>query len=185
MFYVDNNACCECPENCKNGTCKGGPECISGCIDGFYGMDCSQSCLSLSTDCLRCTQIHGKCLECNNGFYLNDNGSCISCSSSCKGGICNCAKVNGCINDLEGRYCSEQRIDIGSSTIRALSALSVVLGLSLICTAAGCYMWNRRRSKPTAQDDQSETVMSYEQLQGQTNEPTYTNADESYSVLSV
>ncbi|WAR16564.1 hypothetical protein MAR_031158, partial [Mya arenaria] len=80
---------------------------------------------------------------------------------------------------------SEQRIDIGSSTIRALSALSVVLGLSLICTAAGCYMWNRRRSKPTAQDDQSETVMSYEQLQGQTNEPTYTNADESYSVLSV
>ncbi|XP_052765108.1 multiple epidermal growth factor-like domains protein 10 [Mya arenaria] len=34
-FYVDNNACCECPKNCKDVTCIDGPECISGCIDGF------------------------------------------------------------------------------------------------------------------------------------------------------
>ncbi|XP_052762720.1 uncharacterized protein LOC128205248 [Mya arenaria] len=153
-------------------------------MDGFYGLNCSQSCLSLSADCLRCTQTYGKCLECKDGFYPNDYGSCINCSISCMGGLCNSAKVNGCINGLEDKDCSERRIYIGSSTISALSALSVVLGISLICTAAGCYLCNRRMSKPTEPEDQLETEMTYEQLQRQANEPTYTNADENYSVLS-
>ncbi|WAR16555.1 hypothetical protein MAR_031149, partial [Mya arenaria] len=79
-----------------------------------------------------------------------------------------------------------RRIYIGSSTISALAALSGVLGILLICTAAGCYLWNRRLSTPsvTEQEDQRETEMNYGQLQRQANEPTYMSADENYSVIS-
>ncbi|WAR16563.1 hypothetical protein MAR_031157, partial [Mya arenaria] len=79
-----------------------------------------------------------------------------------------------------------RRIYIGSSTISALAALSGVLGILLICTAAVCYLLYRRLSTPsvTEQEDQRETEMTYEQLQRRANEPTYMNADENYSVLS-
>ncbi|WAR16546.1 hypothetical protein MAR_031140, partial [Mya arenaria] len=79
-----------------------------------------------------------------------------------------------------------RRINIGSSTISALAALSGVLGILLSCIAAGCYMWNRRLSTPsvTEQEDQREAEMNYGQLQRMENEPTYMNADVNYSVIS-
>ncbi|XP_052765588.1 cell death abnormality protein 1-like isoform X2 [Mya arenaria] len=292
-FYVDENTCCECPENCKDGVCKSGPICTSGCIDGFYGIECSQSCLSLSADCLRCIQSDGKCLECNDGFYAHRNGSCIRCSRNCKNKQCNsetgtctngCAKrflgdkceiqcgsncvtcqldsgvclsctdttyhglfcnkscstscldskceqmtgychngcsrdsfgsmcdikcpdncqqgdtktrcnidgscLYGCINGLEGRICTERRIYLGSTTIGALAVLSGVLGILLICTATGCYLWNRRMSKSIEHSleihlDQREIERAYEQLQRKTSGETNRNIDDTYAVLSI
>ncbi|XP_052763758.1 receptor-type tyrosine-protein phosphatase kappa-like [Mya arenaria] len=110
-FYVDDNACCECPGNCKDGTCKSGPECIYGCIDGFYGRDCSQSCSFLNDNCKRCNQTYGKCLECNMGFYPHDNGSCISCNSNCLNGHCSSnigTCLIGCKDTFWGDKCDIQ-----------------------------------------------------------------------------
>ncbi|XP_052763474.1 multiple epidermal growth factor-like domains protein 6 [Mya arenaria] len=291
-FYADNEACCKCPDTCKGGVCKSGPECISGCIDGFYGLDCSIRCSSLNANCSICNRSDGMCLECKNGLYPHGNGSCISCNSNCeskqcnsKTGICtngclgkfwgdkcdmqcdsncetcqqesgicdscykptvygsycnescsssclenkcdqrsghcsigcegdffgylcqtmcpeNCqqsgtgTKCNfdgnckfGCVDGYEGDACTKSQVCTGSSTIIALAVLSGVLGILLICTAAGCYLWSSRRSKPkeqisTIEFDQRDIDLTYEQLQGQSNEQTYRNVDDNYTVLS-
>ncbi|WAR17632.1 hypothetical protein MAR_032226, partial [Mya arenaria] len=77
----------------------------------------------------------------------------------------------------------------GSSTKIAFKVLSGILGILLICTAAGCFLWNRRGSKPkeqisTIELDQRKIDKTYEQLQGQANEQTYRNVDDNYTVLS-
>ncbi|XP_052763029.1 receptor-type tyrosine-protein phosphatase kappa-like isoform X1 [Mya arenaria] len=110
-FYVDSNVCCKCPDNCKNGVCEKGPACISGCIDGFYGLNCTQSCLSVSKHCIKCNQTHGKCLECNIGFYTYDNGSCISCNRNCLKRQCssdNGTCLLGCTGKTWGEKCDSR-----------------------------------------------------------------------------
>ncbi|WAR17849.1 hypothetical protein MAR_032443, partial [Mya arenaria] len=85
---------------------------------------------------------------------------------------------------------SERRIYIASSTNVALAALSGVLGILLVCSVAGCYLWNRRMStsiehNSEIQLDQREAERTYEQLQRQSNEPTHRNVEDNYTVLSM
>ncbi|XP_052763022.1 receptor-type tyrosine-protein phosphatase kappa-like isoform X2 [Mya arenaria] len=111
-FFVDSSvsACCECPPNCRGGSCITGPICPDGCEDGFYGMNCSLRCSTLNFECAKCNQIGGICLKCNNRFYPHANGSCISCNSNCRNmqchqetGIC-----DACFNNtFYGSYCNE------------------------------------------------------------------------------
>ncbi|XP_052761471.1 scavenger receptor class F member 2-like isoform X2 [Mya arenaria] len=222
-FYPNGNgSCMSCSSNCKNGQCNTETgACINGCTDRFWGDKCDIPC---DPNCDTCQLDSGICLSCKNTTYhgLSCSESCstscleskceqntgycsIGCSRDSFGNMCdikcpsNCQQgdsktscnidgdcLYGCINDLGGRDCSERRIYIGSPTNVATAALSGVFGILLICTAAGCYLWNRRRSSPTVseQENQRETVMTYEQLQRQANEPTYKNVDENYSVLS-
>ncbi|XP_052764869.1 uncharacterized protein LOC128206475 isoform X2 [Mya arenaria] len=89
------------------------------------------------------------------------------------------------------RSCTgERRIYLGSTTIGALAVLSGVLGILLICTATGCYLWNRRMSKSIEHSseihlDQREIERAYEQLQRQTSGETNRNIDDTYAVLSI
>ncbi|XP_052763015.1 multiple epidermal growth factor-like domains protein 10 isoform X3 [Mya arenaria] len=107
-YYNDNGACCKCPENCKDGVCNSGTECTSGCIDGFYSLDCSKRCASIGANCLKCNKTDGNCLSCNDGLYPHENGTCISCNSNCKNGQCNSTTgecTNGCTEQFWGNKC--------------------------------------------------------------------------------
>ncbi|XP_052764497.1 protein draper-like [Mya arenaria] len=282
----------ECSVGCSVSYCdKKDGSCLGGCIDGLYGMYCSQKCTDIDNMCLKCSQLGGTCLMCNKGFYPNENGDCTTCNSNCNNGQCNpetgkcingcavsfwgdkcdvhcssncgtcqqesgicdsCTNLTthglfcnepcmsscygrkceqgtghcslgcdrdffgnmcetkcpencqhtgtntscnaygdclyGCINDLQGRSCTERRIFTASSTNVALAALSGFLGIVLICTAAGCFLWNRRMSKSIERNseiqlDQRETERAYEELQIQANEPAYRNVEDNYTVL--
>ncbi|WAR17631.1 hypothetical protein MAR_032225 [Mya arenaria] len=92
--------------------------------------------------------------------------------------------------DCKRSKTKKRRIYITSSTNIALAALVGVFATLFISTAAGCYLWNRRRSKPIEQSseiqlDQIETEKAYEQLQRQAIEPIYRNVDDNYTVLSI
>ncbi|XP_052762908.1 laminin subunit beta-4-like isoform X1 [Mya arenaria] len=153
-FYGRSTFCqTSCSPGCLDGVCNDKGSCIcraeftgitcSGCQPGHYGAYCNISCSV------------GNCQQGDSKTSCNIDGDCLY----------------GCINDLGGKDCSERRIYIGSPTNVATAALSGVFGILLICTAAGCYLWNRRRSSPSVseQENQRETVMTYEQLQRQTN----------------
>ncbi|XP_052776645.1 multiple epidermal growth factor-like domains protein 10 [Mya arenaria] len=94
---------CETCVNCKDGNCRSGLACISGCIDGFYGLDCSKSCFSVSLDCVRCNQTDGKCLNCFEGLYPHEHGNCMSCNRNCKNGKCN-SETGSCIDGCEEMF---------------------------------------------------------------------------------
>ncbi|XP_052761908.1 multiple epidermal growth factor-like domains protein 10 [Mya arenaria] len=187
-FYGRSTFCqTPCSPGCHDGVCNndGSCKCRSGftestcsaCQSGYYGAYCNVSC---SEGCVNglCSD-DGTC-SCRPNFVT---AKCDACADGRYGVNCDRKCSVGCTTSL---WDKERRIYIGSSTISALAALSGVLGILLICTAAGCYLWNRRLSTPsvTEQEDQRGTEMNYGQLQRQANEPTYMNADENYSVIS-
>ncbi|XP_052818032.1 multiple epidermal growth factor-like domains protein 10 [Mya arenaria] len=107
-FFLTNrdNSCCECPQNCQGGSCTTGPQCTRGCVNGFYGMDCSQKCDG--DGCLKCSQVDGKCSMCKTGLYPNEHGNCTSCNSKCNNGKCNSETgkcIHGCAENFWGDKC--------------------------------------------------------------------------------
>ncbi|XP_052765358.1 protein draper-like [Mya arenaria] len=183
----------QCNSNCETchqdlGICD---SCTNPTVHGLY---CNESCMSSCFE-KKCEQSTGHCsLGCDGDFFGNmcetkcpENCQHTETKTSCNiDGNC----LYGCINDLEGRYCTERRIYIASSTNVALAALSGVLGILLVCSVAGCYLWNRRMStsiehNSEIQLDQREAERTYEQLQRQSNEPTHRNVEDNYTVLSM
>ncbi|XP_052763016.1 receptor-type tyrosine-protein phosphatase kappa-like [Mya arenaria] len=112
-FFVDSSvsACCECPANCKGGSCTTGPRCTVGCKDGFYGTNCSLRCTTMNVECEKCSQVDGKCLKCKDGHYPHVNGSCVKCNNKCRDMLCsseNGTCLSGCTGKVWGDKCESQ-----------------------------------------------------------------------------
>jgi hypothetical protein len=78
----NNNSCSICPLQWTliNGTC--------------------QNCTTDINTCARCSQYNiSACIECKDGFYLN-NTVCIACNSEC----IKCSKSNNCLSCKAGYY---------------------------------------------------------------------------------
>ncbi|XP_052763221.1 cell death abnormality protein 1-like [Mya arenaria] len=152
-FYVDNNACCPCPKNCRNDVCKNGPECISGCMDGFYGLNCSRNCSFLSAECLQCNQTDGKCSLCSKGYSLHENGSCNGCPKNLYGYLCdtkcpeNCQQdkndtscnnegkcIYGCVDGYKGDDCTESDKSVN---VAAESPVGYIVGVMTVVVIIG------------------------------------------------
>ncbi|WAR17668.1 hypothetical protein MAR_032262, partial [Mya arenaria] len=124
------------------------------------------------------SRCHQKTGTCTHGCTYNRHGTYCGkeCSDNCEqndgespcngSGVC----TNGCVSGYIGTSCNiERRINTASSTNIATAALVGVFATLVMCTAAGCYLWNRRRSKPIEQNseiqlDQAENERAYEQL---------------------
>ncbi|WAR17598.1 USH2A-like protein [Mya arenaria] len=205
----NRNGSCSCLHNFNGQNCDvcaanyEGSACES-CDDGFYGKYCSKSCILVDSNCLKCKRDDEYCMKCKNG-YFSSNGNCVECGINClerkcdpTNGRCTLGCKAGFWSDICDANCnlncsscgqfSNGRIYITSSTNTALAALVGLFATLFMCTAAGCYLWNRRRSKPKENNseiqlDQPETERAYEQLQRQTSEPTYRDVDANYTVL--
>ncbi|XP_052764710.1 multiple epidermal growth factor-like domains protein 11 [Mya arenaria] len=186
-----------CDVNCssKCGTCQQDSGICDVCTNlTLHGLYCNESC---SSSCFesKCDLKTGHCSNgCSGDFFGHlcktkcpQNCLRIGAESKCDArGHC----YNGCINGFEEADCSERRTNTASSTIIALAILSGVLGILLICSVAGCYLWNRRMSKSIEQNsethlNQRATERAYEQLQRPSNEPTNRSAEDNYTMLSM
>ena len=91
-----------CPENCKE-VCNSDCTCDNS-KNGFYGVYCNNPCLDENSEI--CDKHNGKCIKCNETFYLKEN-NCIKCNENCfdlkcedETGIC-----NECPPNKEGDFC--------------------------------------------------------------------------------
>ncbi len=106
-----------CPQNCdlnlgncyRNGTCR-------GCINGFKGEKCNDSCVS---NCLKCDQYNNTCYECKKLFWGENCEKdcakhCLNQKCSKDNGTCKCETnfvqkegCNECIPNYTGEDCNE------------------------------------------------------------------------------
>ena len=110
-FYVEDNMCKGCNENCKSDAwpyCNSSSgKCRYGCHDHWYGDKCDSKCNV--SKCALCTSNHNICEECIEGHYLESSTSCVTCPPNCISHN-ECNKHNGscedgCIDGKSGIKC--------------------------------------------------------------------------------
>ena len=106
-YFLDENKCKKCSDNCE--TCSKGPEengnqnciscnqntsnkylindeknhtCVEECPQSTYLDEENKTCEKCSDFCKKCENSE-KCLDCNDGYYLDDN-KCKKCSDNCQ-----------------------------------------------------------------------------------------------------
>ncbi|XP_062602120.1 multiple epidermal growth factor-like domains protein 10, partial [Saccostrea cucullata] len=90
-----------CPVNCQNQQCDVNGDCVSGCLSGFQGLQCSYKCDGKMYG-VNCTQACGHCL--NNEQCHHINGTCLhGCSPGYKGPNCK----TKCDVGMYGHNCNE------------------------------------------------------------------------------
>ncbi|XP_062588632.1 uncharacterized protein LOC134250297 isoform X3 [Saccostrea cucullata] len=72
-----------CSKNCISDICRRDGECIGGCKEGWLGLNCSMECSEkYCSECI--TSGSGVlCNKCDDGYYLDTEKKCQSCSSNC------------------------------------------------------------------------------------------------------
>ncbi|XP_025108233.1 uncharacterized protein LOC112572662 isoform X9 [Pomacea canaliculata] len=82
------------------------------CVDGWYGINCSQNCGNCitSSDCNKTT---GRCTSCKTGFSLPNctdcedgwyGNNCVETCGHCEGGNSTCDKINGSCPSCDGAF---------------------------------------------------------------------------------
>ena len=77
-YYLYKGTCYKCNSNCKEPI----DNCIClNCEEGYYLLD--QHCLKCDQKCKTCQDTAGKCLTCNEKYYLSSNNLCSECQAPC------------------------------------------------------------------------------------------------------
>ncbi|XP_052761413.1 multiple epidermal growth factor-like domains protein 10 isoform X2 [Mya arenaria] len=114
-YNASSNCNHSCSEGCRNacqndGSCNckqnfNGTRC-DFCDDGFYGNNCSMSCIQVYPNCLKCKRNDGFCMKCTNGFF-SSNGKCFACGMNCLQGKCD--PTNGrCTSGCKAGFWSDK-----------------------------------------------------------------------------
>ncbi|ELP87473.1 protein serine/threonine kinase, putative [Entamoeba invadens IP1] len=101
-YLKDETHCCS--SRCASETCvianTNSTAICTKCIFGYYLS--SGECISCETftHCLSCSQTESKCIKCNSNYFLNADGNCQKCDSTCGN---SCDGTSGyCTSCIEG-----------------------------------------------------------------------------------
>ena len=143
QYYPDNGTCCQCPDHCKDGECVSELQCTHGCEDGYYGLNCSETCSQLDSKCERCeNSANGSetvsCTQCVDGYFTDSDGLCNGCHPNCLNNSCDqftrhCS--SGCVEGFWGNTCDISCLD-GCSVCKNND------GGCLVCTNGSNYGYN-------------------------------------------
>jgi hypothetical protein len=119
-FYSENNTCCPCGSNCKDGVCVSALICSLGCKSGYYGNDCAKMCSDIDQWCEECPNNYGQtnrgCRQCKPGYYsfkdvLYGYNRCKKCPNTCLDSECDSTNgecIKGCLDKKWGFTCQEE-----------------------------------------------------------------------------
>ena len=100
-FYpIDEGCTLQCSENCDDiASCKEEDGSCGSCKLGFWGDKCTEECSNLCNK-NGCNKETGKCVNCIDGYFLDENNNCTECPKNCT--ICN--SLDDCTHCIDGTY---------------------------------------------------------------------------------
>ena len=114
VLNSDIGECLACPLDCKACAWLEGKVICTHCgegyglyneIEGLGGVFCERSRFS-GRHCLMCSDDYEACLECEDGYYLDESsGGCLKCSHPCL----MCENENECSNCVEGMFVDDDK----------------------------------------------------------------------------